>query len=136
MAWCKKGFRPVMKNILYLTNQESYLVPGEEMKLLLFEPVKLGNLTLNRICMAIHHCYTADGFINDRLRSITRPGLRQGSLDYHRRLLRRSAGEKCDDDRPHDDQFIPGLRKLRRHSRRRALARPSFIMAAAMLTRR
>jgi 2,4-dienoyl-CoA reductase (NADPH2) len=35
----------------------------------LFEPLKIGNLKLkNRIAMpAIHHCYTPDGFVNERL---------------------------------------------------------------------
>ncbi len=82
---------------------------------MLFEPLKLGNLTLkNRICMpAIHHCYTADGFINDRLLQYYKTRARGGaalitiggcSVD----LLGRSAMMIG----LHDDQFIPGLRKL------------------------
>ncbi len=37
--------------------------------MLLFEPVKIGTMELkNRICMpAIHHCFTPDGMVNDRL---------------------------------------------------------------------
>ena len=37
--------------------------------MLLFEPVKIGTMELkNRICMpAIHHCFTPDGTVNERL---------------------------------------------------------------------
>ncbi|MBS3942868.1 MAG: FAD-dependent oxidoreductase [Dethiobacter sp.] len=36
---------------------------------MLFDPIKIGDLELkNRICMpAIHHCYTPEGLVNDRL---------------------------------------------------------------------
>lgn len=36
---------------------------------MLFEPIKVGSMELkNRICMpAIHHCYTPDGMVNERL---------------------------------------------------------------------
>ena len=42
---------------------------GGRATMLIFEPVKIGTMELkNRICMpAIHHCFTPDGTVNERL---------------------------------------------------------------------
>ena len=81
----------------------------------LFEPVKIGTLELkNRIAMpAIHHCYTPDGFVNERL------------LKYYEARARGGAGMitvgGCSIDRQgqgpmmiglHEDRFIAGLKEL------------------------
>jgi 2,4-dienoyl-CoA reductase (NADPH2) len=81
----------------------------------LFEPINVGRLKLkNRIAMpAIHHSYTSDGFINERL------------IEYYR--VRAHGGAAlitiggCSIDTVgsgpmmiglHDDKFIPGLARL------------------------
>ncbi|MDW7738799.1 MAG: FAD-dependent oxidoreductase [Bacillota bacterium] len=81
----------------------------------LFEPIKIGNLELkNRIAMpAIHHCYTPDGFVNDRL------------IKYYETRAHGGAGlitiGGCTIDMLgpgpmmvglHDDKFIEGLKNL------------------------
>jgi 2,4-dienoyl-CoA reductase (NADPH2) len=81
----------------------------------LFEPIKVGNLELkNRIAMpAIHHCYTPDGFVNERL------------IKYYETRALGGAGlitlGGCTIDLLgpgpmmvglHDDQFIAGLKKF------------------------
>jgi 2,4-dienoyl-CoA reductase (NADPH2) len=81
----------------------------------LFEPIKVGRMELkNRIAMpAIHHCYTPDGFVNERL------------IEYYAVRARGGAGlitvGGCTIDLVgqgpmmiglHDDKFIDGLKKL------------------------
>lgn len=81
----------------------------------LFEPIKVGRMELkNRIAMpAIHHCYTPDGFVNERL------------IEYYTVRARGGAGlitvGGCTIDLVgqgpmmiglHDDKFIDGLKKL------------------------
>ncbi len=81
----------------------------------LFEPINIGNTELkNRIAMpAIHHCYTPDGFVNERL------------LKYYEARARGGAGlitvGGCTIDLSgqgpmmiglHDDKFIEGMKKL------------------------
>ncbi len=81
----------------------------------LFEPIKVGNMDLrNRIAMpAIHHCYTPDGIVNDRL------------IKYYEARARGGAGlitvGGCTIDLLgagpmmiglHDDIFIAGLKQL------------------------
>lgn len=81
----------------------------------LFEPIKVGRMKLkNRIAMpAIHHCYTPDGFVNERL------------VEYYAVRARGGAGlitvGGCSIDLVgqgpmmiglHDDKFIDGLKKL------------------------
>ncbi|MFO7951527.1 MAG: FAD-dependent oxidoreductase [Bacillota bacterium] len=83
--------------------------------MMLFEPITVGRMELkNRIAMpAIHHCYTPDGFINERL------------LKYYETRARGGAGMitvgGCSIDilgsgpmmiGLHDDRFIEGLQKL------------------------
>ena len=81
----------------------------------LFEPLKIGNLELkNRIAMpAIHHCYTPDGYVNERLIKyyVTRALGGAGLITL--------GGCTIDLLGPgpmmvglHDDQFIDGLRKF------------------------
>jgi len=81
----------------------------------LFEPIRIGRLELkNRIAMpAMHHCYTPDGFVNERL------------IEYYRARARGGVGlitvGGCTIDQLgqgpmmiglHDDMFIEGLKKL------------------------
>jgi 2,4-dienoyl-CoA reductase (NADPH2) len=81
----------------------------------LFEPIKVGHMELkNRIAMpAIHHCYTPDGFVNERL------------IEYYAVRARGGAGlitiGGCSIDLVgqgpmmiglYDDKFIDGLKKL------------------------
>ena len=81
----------------------------------LFQPIKVGQMALkNRIAMpAIHHCYTPEGFVNERL------------IRYYEVRARGGAGlitvGGCSIDQLgqgpnmiglHDDQFIDGLKKL------------------------
>jgi len=83
----------------------------------LFEPIKVGRMELkNRICMpAIHHSYTPEGFVNERL------------IKYYETRARGGAGlitvGGCTIDSLgqgpmmiglHDDKYIPGLEKLAR----------------------
>jgi len=83
--------------------------------MMLFTPVTVGRMELkNRIAMpAIHHCYTPDGFVNERL------------IMYYETRARGGAGMitvgGCSIDDVgsgpmmiglHDDQFIEGLKKL------------------------
>ncbi len=83
----------------------------------LFEPIRVGKMDLkNRIAMpAIHHSYTPEGFVNDRL------------IKYYETRARGGAGlitvGGCTLDTLgqgpmmiglHDDQFIEGLEKLTR----------------------
>ncbi|MCL5058181.1 MAG: FAD-dependent oxidoreductase [Actinobacteria bacterium] len=82
---------------------------------LLFEPIRIGNMDLkNRISMpAIHHNFTPDGFVNDRL------------VKYYETRARGGAGliivGGCTIDMIgigpkmiglHDDKYIEGLKKL------------------------
>ncbi len=81
----------------------------------LFEPISIGKMELkNRIAMpAIHHCYTPDGFVNERL------------IKYYEVRARGGVGlitvGGCTIDKLgqgpmmiglHDDQFIEGMSKL------------------------
>ena len=81
----------------------------------LFEPIKIGKLELkNRIAMpAVHHCYTPDGFVNERL------------IKYYETRARGGVGlitvGGCSIDQVgmgpmmiglHDDKFIDGLKEL------------------------
>ncbi len=83
--------------------------------MMLFEPIKVGRMELkNRIAMpAIHHCYTPEGFVNERL------------LKYYEARARGGAAMitvgGCSIDTSglgpmmiglHDDRFIEGLQKL------------------------
>ncbi|MGM0652525.1 MAG: FAD-dependent oxidoreductase [Bacillota bacterium] len=81
----------------------------------LFEPIKIGNLELkNRIAMpALHHCYTPDGFVNERLIKYyeTRANGGVGLITV--------GGCSIDQVGPgpmmiglHDDKFIEGLQDL------------------------
>ena len=82
---------------------------------MLFEPLRVGGLELkNRICMpALHHNYSADGFVNEKLISYYETRSRGGAA------LIIVGG--CSIDRSgggplmiglHDDRYIPGLRQL------------------------
>ena len=81
----------------------------------LFQPIKVGQMELkNRIAMpAIHHCYTPEGFVNERL------------IRYYEVRARGGAGlitvGGCSIDQLglgpnmiglHNDQFIDGLKEL------------------------
>ncbi len=82
---------------------------------MLFDPIKVGSMELkNRICMpAIHHCYTPDGLVNERLVNYYQTRARGGAA------LLTIGG--CTVDRIgggpmmiglHDDSFIEGLTAL------------------------
>ena len=81
----------------------------------LFKPIKIGKLELkNRIAMpAVHHCYTPDGFVNERL------------IKYYEARARGGVGlitvGGCSIDQVgmgpmmiglHDDKFVDGLKEL------------------------
>ena len=82
---------------------------------MLFKPARVGSLELkNRICMpALHHNYSPEGFINDKLISYYETRARGGAA------LIIVGG--CSIDRAgggplmiglHDDKYIPGLQQL------------------------
>lgn len=88
---------------------------GVEGFLKLFTPLKIGTVTLkNRIAMpAVHHAYTPDGFVNDRLVAYYGERARGGAA------LITVGGCSIDEAGKgpmmiglHDDAFIAGLRRL------------------------
>ncbi len=81
----------------------------------LFEPIKLGRLELkNRIAMpAIHHCYTPEGFVNERLTSYYETRARGGAgLITVGGCTIDLLGQGPSMIGIHDDKFIEGLKTL------------------------